>query len=93
MIAAGACIAYNKCMQYTIRKIPKSVDAALRRRARSEHQSLNEAAVAALARGLGADGALVKRRDLGDIAGSWTEDPAITEALAAQRQIDPDLWK
>lgn len=39
-------------MQYTIRGIPRSVDRALRERARRENRSLNEVAVEALAEGL-----------------------------------------
>jgi hypothetical protein len=34
-----------------------------------------------------------RKRDLSDIAGTWVEDPAFDEAIEAQRQIDPDMWK
>ena len=33
------------------------------------------------------------QRDLSDIAGTWVDDPGFDEAVAAQRQIDLDLWK
>ena len=33
------------------------------------------------------------QRDLSDIAGTWVEDSEFDEVIAAQRQIDPDLWK
>lgn len=33
------------------------------------------------------------QRDLSDIAGTWVDDPGFDEAIAAQRQIDPELWK
>lgn len=33
------------------------------------------------------------QRDLSGIAGTWVDDPGFDEAIAAQRQIDPDLWK
>ena len=40
-------------MQYTIRNVPESLDAALRQSARQKGKSLNEVAVEALARGAG----------------------------------------
>jgi plasmid stability protein len=80
-------------MQYTIRNIPKELDRALRERAQREHRSLNEVVVEALRVALGQADVAVKRRDLGDIAGSWVEDPDIEAALAEQRRIDEDLWR
>ena len=80
-------------MQYTIRGIPDAVDAALRRRARAAGKSLNEAAVDALAEGTGTTGAPRKRRDLGDVAGTWKPDKAVEAALAAQDAVDKELWR
>ena len=80
-------------MQYTVRKIPAALDKAIRGRARTEGKSINEVAVAALVHGLGLGSESVVRRDLGDIAGTWTKDKAVEEALAAQDRIDKDLWK
>ena len=80
-------------MQYTIRGVPKTVDSALRERARTARKSLNDAAIEALAEGAGVTGETRKRRHLGDIAGTWKRDKRIDEALAAQHQIDEDLWK
>jgi hypothetical protein len=80
-------------MQYTIRRIPRAVDDAIRERARVTRKSLNEAVVDALAEGAGIKGAPRKRRDLGDIAGSWKPDKAVDAALADQNRIDPELWK
>ena len=80
-------------MQYTIRGIPLAIDNALRARARADGKSLNEAAVAALAEGTGVTGAPRKRRDLGDIAGTWKADKAFEAALAAQDRVDKDLWR
>ena len=62
-------------------------------RARAAGKSLNEAAVAALADGAGVAGASRKRRDLGDIAGTWKADKALESALAAQDRVDADLWR
>ena len=80
-------------MQYTIRGIPPVIDDALRTRARAAGTSLNEAAVAALAEGAGVAGVPRRRRDLGDIAGTWKTDKALESALAAQDRVDKDLWR
>jgi hypothetical protein len=80
-------------MQYTIRGIPPAVDGAIRERARAAGKSLNEAAVEALAEGAGMAGAPRKRRDLGDIAGTWKADKGVDSALAAQDRVDEDLWR
>ncbi len=79
-------------MQYTIRGIPASVDRTLRARSRAHGTSLNETAVAALVEATGGAGAL-KRRDLGDIVGTWKADRALESALLAQDRIDEDLWE
>ena len=80
-------------MQYTIRGIPAVIDSAIRERARADGKSLNEAAVDALAEGVGITGARRKRRDLGDIAGTWKADKSLESALAAQDRVDRDLWR
>jgi hypothetical protein len=80
-------------MQYTVRGIPPTLDAALRQRARASRKSLNEAAIDALAEGAGLVGAPRKRRNLSDIAGTWKADKAFDDAVAAQDRVDEDLWK
>lgn len=80
-------------MQYTIRKVPKPLDAALRRRAREQGRSLNEVAIEALARGAGVAGERGRQRDLRDIARTWRSDPAFDRARAAQDTIDRELWQ
>ena len=80
-------------MQYTIRGIPPAVDDALRRRAREAGTSLNEAVVDTLAEGAGVRGAPQKRRDLGDVAGTWRADKGFEAVLAEQDRLDEDLWR
>jgi len=80
-------------MQYTVRGISAALDAALRKRARAAGKSLNEAAIEALAEGTGLIAAPRKRRDLGDIAGTWKADKAFEAAIAAQDRVDEDLWE
>jgi hypothetical protein len=79
-------------MQYTLRNVPPPLDDALRKRAREQQKSLNEVALDVLLDGVGLSGRPVKRRDLGDIVGTWIDDPDVDQALADQRRIDPDLW-
>ena len=79
-------------MQYTIRGIPPTVDQALRARARTSGRSLNETAVEALTEGLGMAGTRRRRRDLGDIAGTWRAEKAVDAALSAQDRVDEELW-
>lgn len=93
VLAESACGAYTDSMQYTIRGIPAAVDDALRERARADGKSLNEAAIEALSEGAGVAATTRKRRDLGDIAGTWKADKAVESALAAQDWVDEDLWR
>ncbi len=83
----------RKPQQYTIRSVPAAIDRALRQRARSEGKSLNEVALDVLRRGLGLDGPAPEHHDLDFLIGTWVEDPAFDEAVAAQDQVDEDLWK
>ena len=93
MIASYACIAYNACMQYTIRNIPPALDTAMREEARRQKLSLNQTVLDALSRSLGLSQEPQRLRDLGDIAGSWIEDPEFDQAIADQDRIDEELWK
>ena len=93
LLAKCACIAYTNCMQYTIRNVPTTLDAELRRRALEEGKSLNEVAIEALARGAGISGERSRKRDLSDIVGTWQHDPEFDEAIAAQDTVDEDLWR
>lgn len=80
-------------MQYTIRNIPDTLDKALRRSAHAQGKSLNEAAIEALARGVGITGESRKQRDLSRMAGTWRDDPVFDSALAAQDTVDEEMWK
>lgn len=93
MIALSAYIEYILCMQYTIRRIPAPVDRAVRARARATGKSLNEAALEVLRVGLDLADTPKRRRDLGDIAGTWKSDRALEEALEDQDRVDPELWR
>jgi hypothetical protein len=81
-------------MQYTIRRVPKHIDRAVRERAHRQKQSVNEVALQVMAEGLGIGTVTpLKRRDLRDLAGAWVKDKVVDAALADQRRIDPELWR
>ena len=80
-------------MQYTIRGVPPALDEAIRQRARADGKSLNEAAVQALAEGLGLGPGTAVRRDLSDIVGTWKKEAAVQAALEAQDRVDEGLWR
>lgn len=98
-LALPALSAYNACVkridstQYTVRQVPRRLDEALRLAARRQGKSLNEIALDALAQGLGLAGEPIQHHDLDALAGSWVEDPAFDEAIRAQDQIDPAVWR
>jgi hypothetical protein len=56
-------------------------------------QSLNDAAITALTRGLGLADERPRYHDLDHLAGTWEEDSAFDAAVAAQDQVDPRLSK
>jgi hypothetical protein len=83
----------NAPIQYTLRQVPSRIDRSLREQSKRAGQSLNEAAIAALTRGLGLADERPLYHDLDRLAGTWEEDPAFDAAIAAQDQVDPRLWK
>jgi len=80
-------------MQYTLRRIPRDLDKALRQKARKEGRSLNEIAIEALLRGAGINGEAFRNHDLDFAIGTWVEDAEFEKAIGDQRRIDPDMWK
>jgi hypothetical protein len=80
-------------MQYTLRNVPKTLDRALRERARTQNKSLNEVVLDALQRALGLTGELPVQRDLADVVGTWQDDAEMDRILAEQRRIDAELWR
>lgn len=79
--------------QITIRGLPKHVNVALRKKAKSDGVSMNSAAIEAMERGLGLAGEPVRHHDLDFLAGTLIRDAAFDQALAEQRRIDPEMWK
>jgi hypothetical protein len=81
---------HSRGVYYTVRGVPREVDRALRRKAKQQKRSLNQVILDELTEAtLGAR----RHADFSDLVGQWTPDPAFDEILAAQRQIDWDMWK
>lgn len=80
----------KQARQYTLRNVPDGIDRALRRLASERETSLNEVLLEALAAFV--EGGRIYD-DLDGLIGSWNEDSSFDEALVAQSQVDPDLWK
>jgi hypothetical protein len=79
--------------QYTIRGVPRSVDRALRRKAREQGKSLNAFVIEALRTAAGVAAEAPEHHDLDAFIGSWVEDPETEAALREQRTIDEADWR
>ena len=81
----------------TLRNIPPDLSRRIERRAKERGSSLNKTVIQVLEDGLGTSKkrAVQLHHDLDHLAGSWSEDEAreFEEDLAAQRKIEPELWR
>jgi hypothetical protein len=88
-------IKYNDYMTLRLDNLPDHIERALRERARTEQKSLDQAAVDAMARGLGVSltawSEPTKFRDLSDIAGTGGIDDEMEAVFWEHRRIDPEI--
>lgn len=80
----------------TVRNLPPGVVKAVKEKARREKLSLNRAIVALLEEVTGSQpGKQVQHHELDHLAGRWSEAEyqEFLEAVRAQRQVDPEMWK
>ncbi len=82
----------SKESQYTIRRVPRSVDRALRQIAQRRGMSLNAVLLDAVTKAAGVTGEATLHHDLDGFIGSWTADPETDSALVSQRNIVPGDW-
>lgn len=82
-----------KYKQYTIRGISDKLDDKVREESVKYRKSLNGVLLDALAKGLGVSEKPLVFHDMDDLAGTWVEDEAFDEALAAFEAVDEALWK
>ena len=84
-------------MTLKLDNVPDHIERALRERARAEQKSLDQAAVDAMARGLGVQPSIspepITYRDLSDIAGTGGIDDEMEAVFWEHRRIDPEIWK
>ena len=83
----------------TLRNLPVEIEKIVRKEAERQRTSINKAVISLLERKT--EGHKKKKQvlkecdDLDELAGSWTKREAadFDKALAAQRTIEPGLWK
>ncbi|MCK5155262.1 MAG: hypothetical protein KAQ69_02440 [Spirochaetales bacterium] len=81
--------------QITLRQIPNVLDSQLRSLARKNKTSLNKVILALLMKTLGLSVDSSKKRDLGDLCGTWDKDQ-FAEFMKNTKEfnrIDPEVWK
>ena len=61
--------------------------------ARHNGKRLKEVVIDAPGAGPGVTRAPRRRRDLTDLAGTWDAEPEVEDALVAQDEPDPNLWR
>jgi hypothetical protein len=95
LLSFNACMQKTQPVQYTVRDVPVEVDTRLRETAALEDLSLNQAALRALARGLGVDGTPVRYRSLGEMVRRVpkTGVKAWRSALRDQDKVNPADWR
>ncbi|MDA3948398.1 MAG: Arc family DNA-binding protein [Spirochaeta sp.] len=81
--------------QITIRDLPEEVERAIRERARERHTSLNRVVTDLVEEALGFSQNRAKRRDLSELAGTWsaTEADSFDTRVESMRTIDPEIWQ
>ena len=83
----------------TLRNLPAEIEKIVRKEADRQRTSINKAVISLLERKSETHKkkkpGLKEYDDLDKLAGSWTKTEAaeFNKALAAQRPIDPELWK
>ena len=82
-----------RCMQYTIRRVPSTIDMGLRQGARAASKSLNQFLLDTLSAGLGMFRQPRRNEALLSLSGTWVDDPAADKALDEMRTVDEDIWK
>lgn len=81
--------------QFILRGIPKNVFAALRALAQKRGQSINQTLLTEIMQVLGLKDSTSARRDLSDLAGTWSKKQAneFNQATRIFEKIDPEVWK
>ena len=81
--------------QITLRDIPQELDHRLRELARAQNKSLNRTIIGVLMESLHLGDGGDQKRDLSDLAGTWSDEEA-AEFEANTRvfdQLDDEMWE
>lgn len=81
----------------TLRNIPPELAQVLEEHSKTYRMSLNKTVIRLLEKAIGlreSPPSARRHHELDDLAGSWSEQQAreFDQALAEQRQIEPELW-
>ena len=81
--------------QITLRNLDSRIESFIRQKAQEQNASLSEVANQLLAKAIGLDSNIEKKRNLRHLAGTWSEEEAAAfESSQAQfSEIDEELWK
>ena len=81
--------------QFSLRRVPLEVERRLRAVAQENGESLNEAINRILAESLGVVPEGSRKRDLSDLAGTWSQEEADEFERATEHfgQIDDEMWE
>ena len=80
-------------LQYTIRGIPKEVDAMIRKRALREGKSFNKTVVDIIQAEVTGSTKIQKTTVFDKLRGANLLDEGFDKAIKDQSHVDPDLWK
>ena len=80
--------------QFSLRKVPPEVERRIRAVAHENNESLNVTINRILAQSLGVAQDGTRKRDLSDLAGTWTEHEAeeFERAIEQFAEIDAKIW-
>jgi len=78
----------------TVRQVPGAVYEKLRELARQRNTSLNKTVVALLSQAVGLEPGTTRKRDMSDLAGTWSSASAreFEENTRAFEVIDEEIW-
>ncbi|MCP4750728.1 MAG: hypothetical protein GY866_07540 [Proteobacteria bacterium] len=81
--------------QITLRKIPENLEKQIRVLAQKNHTSLNKTIIDLLEKALGTERTSKKKRDLSQLAGTWSEREAkeFEKNISQFERIDEEIWK
>ena len=81
--------------QFSLRRVPPEVERRLRAVAQENSESVNAAINRILAESLGVVPEGSRKRDLSDLAGTWSEDEAAEFERATEHfgRIDEKMWE